>query len=66
MLVSVAVIVPSVPMLMFEPADKAATTFAVSVTSAEASIALSLVWSASVNTLESEADSTSALISAAV
>ena len=40
-------IVPSVPMAMLEPADSAATTFAVSVTSALASIPSSLVEDAS-------------------
>ena len=44
----------------------AAVTFAVSVTSAEASIPFSLVWSASVKTLLSVALSTSVRISAAV
>ena len=44
----------------------AAVTLAVSVTSALASIALSLEWSASVNTFESVAASTAALISASV
>ena len=42
----------------------AAATFVASVTSAEASIAFNLEWSASVNTLESDAASTAALISA--
>ena len=41
-LVSVDEIVPSVPMAMLEPADSAATTFAVSVTSADASMPSSL------------------------
>ena len=44
----------------------ALVTLAVSVTSALASIAFNLVWSASVNTFESEALSTNALISLAV
>ena len=41
-------------------------TLAVSVTSADASIAFNLLWSASVNTLLSDALSTNARISAAV
>ena len=63
---SVDAIVPSDPIDMFEPADSAATTFAVSVTSAEASMPSSFVWSASVNTLESVAESTKVRISLAV
>ena len=51
---------------MFAPAVSAATTLAVSVTSADASIAFSLVWSASVKTLLSVAASTAARISASV
>ena len=43
---SVELIVPSVPIDMFEPADSAATTFAVSVTSADASIPSSFAPSA--------------------
>ena len=64
--VSVAEIVPSDPIEILEPADNAATTFAVSVTSALASIAFNFEWSASVNTFESEADSTNVRISLAV
>ena len=56
-------LVASVPVL--NPV-KALATFDESVTSALASIPFNLVWSASVNTLESLADSTNALISAAV
>ena len=59
-------IVPLDAIVIFVPAVRAATTLAVSVTLALASIALSLVWSASVNTLESLAASTAVLISALV
>ena len=65
-LVSVAAMVPSDPIEIFDPAVKAATTFAVSVTSALASIAFNFEWSASVNTFESDALPTRVLISAAV
>ena len=51
-------------MVTLVPAVKAATTLVVSVTSALASIAFSLEWSASVNVLESVPASTAATISA--
>ena len=54
---------PSRSLFMTAPA---ASTLVASVTSALASIPFNLVWSASVNTLESEAASTAALISASV
>ena len=64
--VSVELIVPSAAICTLVPAVNALTTFTVSVTSAEASIAFNLEWSASVNVFESVAASTAALISAFV
>ena len=58
--------VPLAAIVTLVPAVRAATTLVVSVTSALASTALSLVWSASVNTFESVAASTAARISALV
>ena len=57
---------PPALILILVPADKAFTTFDVSVISAPASIAFNFVWSASVNTFESVAASTAVLISASV